>query len=140
MDELFRSAIGNKNTNYYLDVFKNLKEGNYRYALWNWGAFFFGPFWMIYRRFNIIEICIRSYMAVLACLYSWNLFSFPINIGIMLFVYCFIFPVTVNIIYFYKINSLIKKNSSLSRNEINSVLRKKFRTEFEVINERIHFR
>ena len=45
-DEL--AAVVSKNEKYYLDRFRRITQG--RSGGWNWPAFLFGPFWLIYRK------------------------------------------------------------------------------------------
>lgn len=49
---LYRLAVGDKGSDYYLNSFFDLeKTGSYRYALsWNWAAFIFNWLWLLYRK------------------------------------------------------------------------------------------
>lgn len=48
---LYEAAIGEKNQAYYLDKFEQFDEyGNGLHAGWNWAAFFFSGFWVLYRK------------------------------------------------------------------------------------------
>lgn len=135
-EELWRLAIGEKNTDYYVKSFLHIENGSPWRAMWNWGAFFTGPLWMIYRRFPVYELCIRGYLSTLGFMYASNGVESPFNIVAVAAVYCLFFPVTANVIYFYRIRKLIAKNSNSSVDEIKILLQKNFRTEFEVIRER----
>ncbi len=50
--KLYRLAIGDKGSDYYLSSFFELeKTGSYRYAFsWNWAAFIFSWMWLLYRK------------------------------------------------------------------------------------------
>ena len=41
--------IGNKNTKYYFEKFKNNHERS-NFASWNWASFFLGTYWLLYRK------------------------------------------------------------------------------------------
>lgn len=51
MDALYKAAIGEKNTSYYLPLFKKFDtQGKKHYFGWNWPAFIFTLPWMLYRK------------------------------------------------------------------------------------------
>ncbi|GJL82669.1 MAG: hypothetical protein DHS20C01_23030 [marine bacterium B5-7] len=51
MDRYIEAAIGDINTRFYLSEFRHLEEGTALMQItWNWSAFFFGSFWMLYRK------------------------------------------------------------------------------------------
>lgn len=48
---LYGDAIGEKNRDYYLDKFDDFdRKGEGWHASWNWAAFFFTAFWVLYRK------------------------------------------------------------------------------------------
>ena len=49
-DKLYRTIIGEKNTDYFLNYFHRADERGYAPISWNWPVFFFGWLWLLYRR------------------------------------------------------------------------------------------
>jgi Tfp pilus assembly major pilin PilA len=49
-EELYRAAVGKEKADYYLPLFQRFDQPGSSGASWNWLAFFFTFFWMLYRR------------------------------------------------------------------------------------------
>lgn len=48
-DEEFENIISKKNRDYYMNNLQKYKEKK-KFTSWNWPCFFFGPYWMLYRK------------------------------------------------------------------------------------------
>jgi hypothetical protein len=64
LDEDIVPLIGPK-TEYYVPKFKSLMQGNKKTS-WNWCAFLFGPYWMIYRKIYTYGVATLLIFFVLA--------------------------------------------------------------------------
>jgi Protein of unknown function (DUF2628) len=54
MRNLYEAAIGQKNTAYYLEKFQRFDQKvSGVQASWNWPAFLFGGFWLLYRKMHL---------------------------------------------------------------------------------------
>ncbi len=63
-------------TQYYLKIFE--KFGNkYFFIQWNWAAFFFGPYWMLYRRVYGLGIALLAFINIMMHLYEFKEVVFP---------------------------------------------------------------
>ena len=47
---LYEAVVGPRNTGYYLAYFRRADTRGYAPVSWHWPAFFFGFFWLLYRR------------------------------------------------------------------------------------------
>ncbi|MBN1059872.1 DUF2628 domain-containing protein [Clostridium botulinum] len=52
-DEEFKSFVGEKKSSYYIEYFNRYKINN-RFISWNWASFFFGAYWLLYRKLFLI--------------------------------------------------------------------------------------
>jgi len=48
--EIYRILMGDKEYEKYKDRLEKLSKGGRCFPSWNWGAFFFGGFWLLYRK------------------------------------------------------------------------------------------
>ncbi|WP_252237975.1 MULTISPECIES: DUF2628 domain-containing protein [unclassified Clostridium] len=48
-DEEFTSFVGKRKSSYYIEYFNRYKTNN-KFISWNWAAFFFGAYWLLYRK------------------------------------------------------------------------------------------
>ncbi|SHI58415.1 Protein of unknown function [Clostridium cavendishii DSM 21758] len=73
VDEYY-SFVGDKEANYFYWNFKSINNGNK--ITWNWGAFLFGPIWLINRKIYLpsiliflleitFDICVFTYTSLL---------------------------------------------------------------------------
>lgn len=62
-NELYERLIGT-NVFYYMDKFEYMELYDTKTS-WNWAAFFFGPFWMVYRKMYLNTAIILTIMVVL---------------------------------------------------------------------------
>ena len=52
-DEEFIAFVGEKKSSYYIDYFNRYKT-NTNFISWNWSSFFFGAYWLLYRKLFLI--------------------------------------------------------------------------------------
>ncbi|WP_315078251.1 DUF2628 domain-containing protein [uncultured Clostridium sp.] len=52
-DEEFTSFVGKRKSSYYIEYFNRYKINN-KFISWNWAAFFFGSYWLLYRKLFLI--------------------------------------------------------------------------------------
>jgi hypothetical protein len=79
--ELFEQNIGREQSNaYYLKALSHYK-GKFEFISWNWSAFFFSNYWLVYRRlygtlflFIFLDYCLAFLIMMLCCslLYFFN--------------------------------------------------------------------
>lgn len=117
LEDYYREAIGYKNTDYYLSIFKKLDSGDTNIS-WNWPAFFVTFYWFLYRKMWLwaliyfllpipVSIVIAISAAVSQSVAIVSLVGFYIGIFI-------IFPMYANKIYHQHVRKKIEKAKGFS--------------------------
>ncbi len=91
-----KSDVGDElssSTKFYLDLFDQY-NGFTRFASWNWVAFFFPPFWMLYRRMYLYGFSVLALFTLIELLRLLEVAAANLSISILIGIFG-------NAIYFY---------------------------------------
>ncbi|EEF79468.1 hypothetical protein MDMS009_2055 [Methylophaga thiooxydans DMS010] len=132
-DALYHAAIGHKYEDYYRDGFDRFaREGNTG-ASWNWPAFFFSLYWMLYRKmwYPAAGYFLAGILITIIALPTAKDGAGVTTVDIVYLVGAFIiFPMYANALYYKKCNELIAtaRFNHPNPNEQLSYLKRKGRT------------
>lgn len=117
-----------KNSEYYVKAFKKIECGEWYKASWNWSAFFFGYFWVVYRRLNSpLAVCYMFlYVFIQYCAY---VFSSPLEfVFFALLINAVHYGFPGNFIYYKSVNSYLDGLSE-DNDEKAEMIQKRFEPE-----------
>ena len=105
----YRAAVGGEDAYYYLPKFRRFAaEGAFR-PDWNWAAFFFGNFWVLHRKQEILFL--TYFVAAAALFYAGLLATGSLEVGLACWALLSfgLFPIYANGLYFLHARRLVEK-------------------------------
>ncbi|WP_347989424.1 DUF2628 domain-containing protein [Methylomonas sp. AM2-LC] len=115
--ELYEAIIGPKNQNYYLSLFSSFYHSEKTWVTWNWAAFFFTFYWLIYRKmwFEALQYGILYVVSlIISGIFHWQ---------ILLIILTFIIPTLYSeSVYYRHCQSKISKIKSISLDRTEQVV------------------
>lgn len=131
---LYPCAIGERNRDYYLEVFSYIDDGKFWKAMWNWAAFFFGPMWLGHRRLGVHYVFFSTVVCGLPILVVVEFMEYPVSIFFSIAIYCMFFPMSANLFLHYKIRRFIQENpDAMTEESLCEELQRRFRTQLDFI-------
>lgn len=103
---------------YYAETFERLKHLKVKLS-WNWGAFWFGPLWLIYRKMYFAGIVMIAFETAISII-SFNNYSamnFDVGRSLCSFGISIIYGACGNYIYMKHIDRIKAKGESMSESE-----------------------